>query len=142
MALTRSEMMARVKREDTAPEMRVRRIFWSEGLRYRLHQQNLPGKPDIVLSGRKAVVEVRGCFWHQHGCKRSVPPRTRVEYWTQKFTRNIARDERNLAALRQLGWKVFVVWECETTDSAKVLRLADKIKSLPLRPTKVGGRHR
>ena len=142
MALTRSEMMARVKRKDTAPEMQVRRVLWAEGLRYRLHQRDLPGKPDIVFAGRNAVVEVRGCFWHQHGCSRSTPPRTRVDYWTQKFARNTARDKRNLDALRRMGWNVFVIWECETADRIKIARLAKKIKQLPLPVTKKGGRKR
>lgn len=112
----RSAFMARVRSKDTALEMRVRRALHRRGLRYRLHDRTLPGTPDIVFRRYKVVVEIRGCFWHQHNdanCARSRLPNTRKEYWQAKLRRNIERDRANEAELRRLGWNVIIVWECE-----------------------------
>jgi DNA mismatch endonuclease, patch repair protein len=89
------------------------------GLRFRLHRRDLPGTPDIVLPGRKLAVLVHGCFWHRHaGCPFAYTPKTRVEFWKAKFERNVARDQEVQQALTDLGWRVCVVWECETGDGA------------------------
>ena len=110
----RSWVMSRIKGKDTTPELCVRRMVHAEGYRYRLHRKSLPGSPDLVFPGRKKVIFVHGCFWHQHGCKISEMPKTRPEYWSEKFERNRMRDERNRLELEDLGWQVLIVWECET----------------------------
>ena len=111
---TRRRNMAAIRGKDTKPELVVRRLLHSLGYRYRLHGRDLPGKPDIVLAARRKIVEIRGCFWHRHpGCPLAAVPVTRADFWQKKFSRNVARDAENLAALERLGWDVLVVWECE-----------------------------
>ena len=111
----RSWQMSRVGRADTAPEMAVRRIAYTLGYRYLLHDRRLPGSPDLVFRSRKKVIFVHGCFWHRHeGCRRTTMPKTREEFWNAKFDANQARDCRNLEALNSLGWQVLTIWECET----------------------------
>jgi DNA mismatch endonuclease (patch repair protein) len=101
--------------------MIVRRLVHGMGFRYRLHVATLPGKPDIVLPRLKRIIDVRGCFWHRHsGCIDSHIPKSRREYWLPKLARNRRRDEENARKLRQLGWRVCVVWECETKDTRKL----------------------
>lgn len=95
------------------------------GFRYRLHEKKLPGSPDLVFPKYKAVIFVHGCFWHRHGCKQATTPSTRKQYWEEKFKGNIERDERNIQSLKDLGWRVMVVWECEL----KRLELLEEIKS-------------
>jgi DNA mismatch endonuclease Vsr len=115
----RRRNLAAVGGKDTAPELRVRRLLHRMGFRFRLHRRDLPGTPDIVLAGRRKIVEVRGCFWHRHpdpACRNAVLPRVRADWWAAKLARNVARDERNLAALRDSGWLVLVLWECEVKD--------------------------
>ena len=110
--------MSRVGSKDTGPEMRVRQTAHALGYRYRLHARDLPGSPDLVFRGRRKVIFVHGCYWHRHpGCKRASMPSTRREYWQAKFDRNVARDADAEAALREAGWDVLVVWECETKDA-------------------------
>lgn len=110
----RSEIMRRVKSKDTTPERLVQSLLHRLGYRFRLHAAALPGKPDIVLPGRKTVVFVHGCFWHRHaGCRRASTPTTRTEYWMPKFERTVARDRRNRRLLKKMGWTVIVIWECE-----------------------------
>ena len=100
--------------KDTRPEMTVRRLLHSLGYRYRLHRRDLPGKPDLVFPGRRKVIEVRGCFWHGHGCSPlGQLPKTRTDYWTPKIGGNKARDLRNMALLHERGWQVAEVWECQ-----------------------------
>jgi len=111
--------MSRVRGKDTRPELVVRRMLHHEGFRFRLHVRELPGQPDVVLPRHRAVVEVRGCFWHGHpGCPRATAPSSNVEFWQPKLAANAERDARNEAALREAGWQVIVVWECETRDEA------------------------
>lgn len=111
---SRSRNMAAIRGKNTAPELAIRRILHSMGLRFRLHRKDLPGSPDIVLPKHRIVVFVHGCFWHRHeGCKYSTIPKTRQEFWLSKFESNVVRDMRNQAELEQLGWRVLVVWECE-----------------------------
>ena len=115
----RSWNMSRIKSKDTTPELIVRSFLFRHGFRFRLHVKNLPGHPDIVLPKYRTVVEVRGCFWHRHpGCKKMTMPSTNVEFWQQKFTANVARDQRVEAELRQLGWRVVVIWDCEVKNGS------------------------
>ncbi|MBS0295417.1 MAG: DNA mismatch endonuclease Vsr [Proteobacteria bacterium] len=115
----RSEVMGRVKGKDTGPELKLRRLLTRFGLRYRLHRKDLPGKPDIVMAGRRTVVFMHGCFWHGHDCARGArAPKANAEYWTAKIGRNVARDRRVQAELAEAGWRPLVVWECELKDEA------------------------
>lgn len=126
--------MSRVRSKDTKPEIRVRRALWAAGLRYRLHVRSLPGCPDIVFAGRLVVIQVRGCFWHRHpGCSAARIPKSRVEWWTAKLERNVERDIRNDAALISAGWRVIVIWECETGDMGRLSAIVNEIKAIPLK---------
>lgn len=117
----RSRIMAQVHSQDTTPERVVRSRLHRMGYRFRLHRKDLPGKPDIVLPKHRALILVHGCFWHQHpGCKAAKRPSSNTEYWSNKLDRNRVRDENNLAQLAYLGWRVLVVWECETRDPAQL----------------------
>jgi DNA mismatch endonuclease, patch repair protein len=123
----RSENMRRIKSKGTKPELVVRKIVHRMGYRYRLHSPYLPGKPDLVFRGRGKIVEVRGCFWHQHrGCPESHIPRSRTRYWLPKLARNGERDKKNFRLLRALGWRVLVVWECETGNDGSLSRKLEK----------------
>jgi DNA mismatch endonuclease (patch repair protein) len=111
--------MRQIKSRDTKPEMAVRRLVHHLGYRYRLHRCDLPGNPDLVFPGRRKIVFVHGCFWHQHSnaeCRHGRPPRSNEGYWNQKLAKNVARDERTFRALTELGWEVLTVWECEIAD--------------------------
>ncbi len=109
--------MRAVPRSNTKPEVIVRRVLHGMGLRFRLHRKDLPGSPDIVLPRHRTVVFVHGCFWHRHlGCRKASTPKTRVEFWMEKFDANVARDRRKEDELKELGWRVITVWECETKD--------------------------
>jgi len=111
--------MARITGKNTKPELKVRRMLRALGIGYRLHASDLPGRPDIVMRKRRAAIEVRGCFWHRHaGCRSAYMPKSRVEFWTAKFTGTVERDHRNEYALADLGWKLLIIWECETGDEA------------------------
>ena len=122
-------MMAGIRGRDTAPERAVRRIAHRMGLRFRLHRKDLPGRPDLVFPKHRLAVFVHGCFWHRHrGCRYAYTPKSRVAFWTAKFSANVARDQRQETALRALGWQVLVIWECETRhETAVVHRLAAAI---------------
>jgi len=110
----RSENMRRIRSKNTKPEVLLRSLLHKAGYRFRLHRKDLPGKPDIVFVGRRKVIFVHGCFWHQHSaCREGRLPGTRQEYWKPKLEKNIARDAASIAALRELGWSVAVIWECE-----------------------------
>lgn len=117
----RIRMMRGNRKKNTRPEVRVRQRLHCLGYRFRLHKRGLPGSPDIVLPRHGSVILVHGCFWHRHTCRsgRKVP-RTRSAYWIEKFARNKRRDSHNVASLRRLGWKVLVIWECQTSDQAKL----------------------
>ncbi|MGV1989999.1 very short patch repair endonuclease [Agrobacterium sp. 22-221-1] len=109
---TRSKIMASVGQKNTGAEMLLRRALHRKGLRYRLHDRSLPGSPDIVFPRFKAVLFVHGCYWHSHGCYRSTVPKSRREFWTDKFATNRSRDERSGKLLVTEGWRVLTVWEC------------------------------
>lgn len=111
----RSSIMRAVKGKNTAPEKLVRSALHRAGYRFRLHRKDLPGKPDIVFPGKRAVVFVHGCFWHRHhGCRAASDPKTRCEFWQEKFRRNVERDDECVKRLQAAGWRVHIVWECET----------------------------
>jgi DNA mismatch endonuclease (patch repair protein) len=115
----RSAVMRRVKGKDTSPELAVRKALTRLGARYRLQRKDLPGKPDIVLPGRKLALFVHGCFWHGHDCARgSRIPKQNRDYWVGKVARNTARDARTHDALTALGWRVETIWECDLKDAA------------------------
>ena len=115
----RSSVMRRVKGKDTSPELKVRRVLTRMGLRYRLHRKDLPGKPDIVMPGRKLAIFVHGCFWHGHDCARGARvPQANRPYWEAKIGRNRERDIEHRAALAATGWRVLTLWECELKDEA------------------------
>jgi DNA mismatch endonuclease (patch repair protein) len=119
--------MRRIGSSDTSPELLVRKGLHALGYRFQITSKNLPGKPDLVFSRRRKVIFVHGCFWHSHqDCPIAHLPKTRPEYWQNKFEVNMARDQRNAAELNSLGWSVMVVWECETTKMPELLgRLTD-----------------
>ncbi len=110
----RSAVMRRVKGRDTAPEMKVRRLLRGAGIGYRLGGYGLPGRPDVVMKGRRIALFVHGCFWHGHDCPRGArQPRSNADYWIAKIDRNRARDDRVTAELQAQGWRVLTLWECE-----------------------------
>ena len=117
----RSWNMSRIGGRDTGPELVVRRTAHRMGYRFRLYRKDLPGTPDLVFSKHRLSVFVHGCFWHRHnGCRFAYSPKSRVEFWTEKFKQNVARDNRNQNALRDMGWRVLVIWECETRNIQNV----------------------
>jgi DNA mismatch endonuclease (patch repair protein) len=125
----RSWLMSRVRGKDTAPEWIVRRIVHGLGYRYRLHGAHLPGKPDLVLAGRKKIIFVHGCFWHGHDCRWGKRPKSNVSFWKAKAESNRARDARNELRLRELGWEVCVVWQCETRNPENLrMRLVEFLR--------------
>jgi DNA mismatch endonuclease, patch repair protein len=117
----RSWNMSRVRGKNTLPELKVRSLLHRLRFRFSLKSRDLPGRPDIVLPRYGAVVFVHGCFWHQHKrCGKSALPKTRTEFWLAKLEENVERDRRNAVELKDLGWKVLTVWECELTDEARI----------------------
>lgn len=123
--------MSRIKSGNTKPEMIVRRFLFKYGFRYRLHQKDLPGKPDIVLRKYNTVIFVHGCFWHAHkDCKYAVIPQTRTEWWRAKISKNVTNDEFAIKNLSDLGWNIIVIWECmlKSSESDKILN--EIVKSL------------
>jgi DNA mismatch endonuclease, patch repair protein len=119
--------MRRIRKKNTGPELIVRRLVHAMGYRYRLHQSQLPGNPDIVLPRYRKAILVNGCFWHRHDCPDGWKlPRSKPEYWGPKLERNRRRDEANMRQLRELGWDTLVVWECDLKDRDRlVLRLRE-----------------
>lgn len=115
----RSWNMAQIRSRNTRPERLVRSVLHRLGFRFGLNSARLPGRPDVVLTRHRVAVFVHGCFWHRHPCCRfSYMPKSNVAFWAEKFRQNVARDSRNRRALRRLGWRVFVVWECQASDRA------------------------
>lgn len=118
--------MSGIRGGDTRPEMVVRRALFAAGFRYRLHRRDLPGAPDLVLSGRKVAVFVHGCFWHRHKeCRYAKLPATRPEFWRAKLEGNAERDTRVIEALQATGWRVLVVWECAIRDKSTLSILSE-----------------
>ena len=109
--------MRAIKGRDTGPELIVRRLLHAMGYRFRLHRRDLPGRPDVVLPRLRLAVFVHGCFWHRHRCRYGqVNPATRADFWRTKFAANVERDRQAARSLRKAGWRVLVVWECQTRD--------------------------
>ena len=124
----RSAHMRRIRKTGTKPEMRVRRAAHRLGYRFQLHRDDLPGTPDLVFPRLKKVVQVHGCFWHQHpGCRLARQPKSRLDYWLPKFERNRSRDVETMAALMALGWSVLVIWECQVPDEDAAARILKPI---------------
>jgi DNA mismatch endonuclease, patch repair protein len=117
----RSERMRRVRHEDTKLELRVRRLVYSMGYRYRLHSKDLPGHPDMVFTSRRKVIFIHGCFWHRHeGCPLARLPKSRTDFWIPKLESNRRRDEVTRHRLSDMGWNFLLIWECETKDMSKL----------------------
>jgi len=114
----RSRCMASIHSRDTTPEITVRKMAYALGYRYRLCRKDLPGKPDLLFVGMKKAIMVHGCFWHMHRCKHL--PKSHVKYWKLKLEENVRRDRRNLHKLKKLGWKILIIWECQTRDIKKL----------------------
>ena len=129
---TRSKMMSAIRGKDTGPEMVVRRFLHRQGYRYRIHRKDLPGKPDIVIPRLKVCIFVHGCFWHRHpGCPFATTPKTRPEFWSEKFQKNVTRDLANINALEAAGWSVLIIWECQLRKEPETLsRLEQKLRLL------------
>lgn len=108
----RSRIMSRIRSKDTSLETKIRSLLFHEGFRYRIHY-NVPGKPDIAFPNKKLAVFINGCFWHGHGCYNSRSPKNNADFWNKKLTTNRERDKRNNSQLKNLGWKVLTLWECE-----------------------------
>ena len=128
----RSWNMSRIKGKDTKIEVQVRSWLFSRGFRFRKNDKRYPGKPDVVLPKYKTVIFINGCFWHRHeGCKYATTPKTRTDFWLEKFERNVANDKRHVQQLEELGWKVITLWECELKSSvfnAKMESIENLIK--------------
>jgi len=127
----RSYNMSKIRSKDTKPELLVRKFLHSQGFRYRLHVKQLPGKPDIVLPKYKTVIFIHGCFWHGHSdCRYYIIPKTRSEWWLEKISKNKSRDVVSSKLLKDLGWNIFEIWECELKNGIRdttLLELAKKI---------------
>ena len=128
----RSENMRRIAGKDTSPELAVRRLAHSLGYRYRLHRQDLPGRPDMVFPGRRKVIFVHGCFWHQHEkCGGAHTPKSNKDYWEKKLRRNRERDVENRIRLSGMGWNSIVIWECSVSQTAELRRLLKRFLGKP-----------
>jgi DNA mismatch endonuclease (patch repair protein) len=114
----RSQLMGRIRGKDTKPELIVRSAAHRLGYRFRLHVRNLPGSPDLVFRSRNVALFVHGCFWHRHdGCRSCYDPKSNIEFWNLKFRNNVTRDQRVCTRLEEQGWRVAIIWECETANS-------------------------
>lgn len=118
----RSERMSQVRNSNTKPEMIVRRMIHGMGYRYGLHSKKLPGHPDLVFASRKKLIFVNGCFWHLHGCNHYRMPKSRKEFWEPKLKKNVERDRAVRQQLKEKGWEVLTIWECELKDLKNVRR--------------------
>lgn len=128
----RSEVMSRIRSKNTKPEMKVRSLLYCMGFRFRLHDDKLPGKPDIILPKYKTVIFVNGCFWHLHkNCRDGTIPKTQHDKWKEKLEKNVTRDKLNQIELERLGWKVIILWECQVekkTEEVAVLLKTELLK--------------
>lgn len=113
--------MSHIRSKNTSIEVKVRKYLFSKGFRYRINVKTLPGTPDIVLKKYNTVIFINGCFWHRHGCKLSTTPKTNQEFWLKKFETNVSNDEENYKRLRNEGWNVEILWECELKDDFEMV---------------------
>jgi DNA mismatch endonuclease (patch repair protein) len=118
--MTRSANMRAIRSKDMKPELAVRKLVHGLGFRFRLHRNDLPGRPDLVFPSLRRIIFVHGCFWHSHGCKLSHIPKSNTEYWVPKLQRNSGRDRKNRRELKALGWTSLVLWECELPNVSRV----------------------
>ena len=124
----RSWNMSRIHSKGTNPEVIVRKVLTRLGWHYRLHARKLPGKPDVIISKAGTIIFINGCFWHQHkGCKRQTIPKANKKYWLPKLKRNIQKQKEDVRKLRKDGWKVNIIWECETKDETRLTKKLKKI---------------
>lgn len=131
---TRSRIMSRIRNRDTAPEQVVRQELYRLGIRYRLHNGKLPGRPDIVINRLRTVIFVHGCFWHRHpGCRLAYTPKSNFEFWLSKLEGNAIRDIENQARLIKMDWQVIVIWECEIRDRTTLRERLSKLLSIESR---------
>ena len=127
----RSFNMSQIKGKDTNPEILVRKFLFLNGIRYRLHDKKLPGKPDLIFQKYKKIIFIHGCFWHGHeGCKYFVVPKTRTEWWLNKINRNKERDTENIMELKKGGWDIITIWECELKPNKRENKLNALIKNI------------
>ncbi len=132
-SVARSRNMSAIRGKDTRPELTVRRFIHSRGMRYSVASSKLPGRPDIVLRKYRTVVFVNGCFWHRHqNCRFATLPKTNSQFWKTKFSENVNRDRRNVERLRELGWRVLTIWECQTQE----WRLEALVRKIQKQPAK------
>ena len=122
----RSELMSKIRGKDTKPELLVRKRLFAAGWRFRVCDKRFKGKPDIVIPKAKTIIDVRGCFWHRHGCKDSTMPKSNIAFWMEKWSKNVKRDNRNEAAWREAGWNLIIVWQC-ALDGVKADRVLERI---------------
>lgn len=122
----RSEIMSKISRKNTSPELIIRKALFAEGYRYRLHRKDLPGNPDIVFPSKKKVIFINGCFWHRHNCKRAALPTTNIDFWEKKLSGNKERDNRNLEKLKKMGWESLVIWQCQIKKN----KIKDQVKHI------------
>ena len=122
----RSRLMSRIRGKDTLPEILVRKRLFSCGWRFRVCDKRFKGKPDIVIPKAKTIIDIRGCFWHRHGCKDSTMPKSNIAFWMEKWSKNVKRDRRNEAAWREAGWNLIIVWQC-ALEGAKTERTLERI---------------
>lgn len=127
-SILRSENMAKIRSENTSPEFTARKFLSSKGLRFRLHDKSLPGKPDIVFKSQKFAIFINGCFWHQHkGCKRSTIPQSNQDYWIPKLERNIRKQEKDFRLLKKMDWRVKVIWECKVNKPESFVKILSNL---------------
>lgn len=126
----RSRNMSHIRSTNSKPEEIVRKFLFSKGLRYRKNVSSLPGKPDIVLRKYNSIVLVNGCFWHKHDCGRFVMPTSNTEYWSKKINGNVERDKISIAKLESIGWKVYIIWECQLRKQVREENLSNLYQSI------------
>ena len=126
---TRSKFMSSIPSKNTKPEITIRKILFSKGYRFKIHDKKLPGKPDIVLPKYNTIINIHGCYWHYHGCNRSSIPKTRTSYWINKLENNKKRDFQNKRKLIKLGWRVVDVWEC-TLNKKNLAKTIDNLERM------------
>lgn len=122
--------MSHIRSTNSKPEEIVRKYLFSKGLRYRKNVSSLPGKPDIVLRKYNSIVFVNGCFWHKHDCGRFVMPTSNTEYWSKKINGNVERDKSNIDKLESIGWKVYIIWECQLKKQVREENLSNLYQSI------------
>lgn len=128
--IKRSEIMSKISGKETKPEILVRKYLFANGFRYRKNVKELPGKPDIIIKKFKTVIFIHGCFWHGHNCKAGKLPETRKEFWEKKISDNVKRDQKNIAQLSELGWKVIVIWQCQIKNKTGRNRILIEIVNM------------